>query len=201
MRTYPNTIDTAGNTFHVDILQFEENDDVIGGVDGVDNVPIRQAADNIFNLHKRLTVLEGILGGIDIDNLDNLDFVAIALNMTWQTVTVAAGETTKLIDINAGAKIRLRLTNNAACTLSFAGWRRGISGLLTVEAAGGTDRTFTLPATWQPQEDLRTLTVKNAHVRSMPFDLYQLAMPAAPPQPALPEIVIAGALGFRHLTS
>jgi hypothetical protein len=142
------------------------------------------------HLLSRIVGIENTLGGLDTTTLAGLDLLTVKYENTRQTVTVAAGETTKTINLALGAVVALSLNNTAAVTLSFTNLRPSLSGMLILTAVGA-DRTFILPSTWQPQDVSRTLVVRSGQKRILAFECETVS----------PALVSASALSEPLLTT
>lgn len=167
------------------LTQLDTTDPVLGGSSGIANQQAKE-----FDSRTRYLKAE-VETKADSADFNDLDLSIIGRAFKSQSVTVASGDTNKSIDLALGAKVYVTLNNTSTCTLAFTGLLKDLPGII-VFTASGADRTITLPTTWQPSEDTRTLTIKSGQKRTLPFEVVSLAENPA-------EVIIAGVLGYRHL--
>lgn len=189
--------------FPADVVRLDITDRVKGydpgapGTTGKANEQAKTLNERDNHLLDRLVVIEELLAGLDTDTLAALDLVTVTMENKRQEVTVASGDTAKTIDLADGAIVSISLNNTAPCTFTFGSMRQCLSGELILTAVGA-DRTFILPATWQPTEISRTIVVRSGTKRILAFECEQVAVGGGSP---LPEIVIASSLSEALLTT
>lgn len=181
----PSVLSPQSATWLENLSQLDTTDPVLGGASGIANQQAKE-----FDSRTRYLKAQVELKA-NSSSLAGLDLTLMGRAFTAQSVTVAGGDTNKSIDLASGAKVHITLNNTSTCTLAFTNLLAGLPGILVLTASGA-DRTITLPATWQPSEDSRTLTIKSGQKRTIPFEVVTIAGAPA-------EVVIAGSLGYRHL--
>lgn len=172
---YPSNITVfPENVVRLDITdRVKAHDPAYPGVLGKANEQPKSLLDKLNHLLFRIVGIETTLSGFNTTTLSQLDLQTLKMENTRQLVTIAAGDTTKTIDLNNGAVVSLTLNNTAACSLVFNNPRGCLSGMLVL-TANNADRTIILPATWQPQDVSRTLVIRSGQKRIVTFEVETL---------------------------